>query len=441
MEKYSVTGGNKLSGTTSVSGAKNVALKALVASCLTDEEVVIENIPLISDLHIMVQIIRGLGGTVVMDDHTARVSMKEFAKRAIPLDAAAEVRTSSLFIAPLLARVGEAIIPNPGGCRLGARPIDRTIDGLRTMGVKITYSSDDGFFHARTTGLKGTKYVFEKNSHTATETMILAGVLASGETVLENAAEEPEIDELIALLVSMGASIQRFPGRKIIIQGVEKLHGGTMRVKPDRNEIVTLAVAAIATGGDIFVKEATEDVLEAFLAPFAAAGGGYEVRDDGIRFFYKGPLKAVSVATAPHPGFMTDWQGPWSIMMSLSEGESVIHETVFENRFGYVKELKKMGAKITLFNPKVENPVQTYNFNLSDDHPDFFHAARIQGPVTLHNAVVTISDIRAGATLVLASLAARGVSTILGIEKLDRGYEQLELRLGKLGATIERLEV
>jgi hypothetical protein len=219
------------------------------------------------------------------------------------------------------------------------------------------------------------------------------------------------------------------------------LAGGTMRVKPDRNEIVTLAVAAIATGGDIFVKEATEDVLEAFLSPFSEAGGGYEVREDGIRFFYKGPLKAVSVATAPHPGFMTDWQGPWSIMMSLSEGESVIHETVFENRFGYVKELKKMGAKITLFNPKVENPVQTYNFNLSDDHPDFFHAARIQGPVTLHNAVVTISDIRAGATLVLASLAARGVSTILGIEKLDRGYEQLELRLGKLGATIERLEV
>lgn len=441
MEKYTISGGNVLSGTTSVSGAKNVALKALVASCLTSDEVVIENIPLISDLHIMVQIIRGLGGKVVVDDHTATVSMTTFQKHAIPLDAAAEVRTSSLFIAPLLARVGEAIIPNPGGCRLGARPIDRTIDGLRTMGVTITYSSDDGFFHAKTDGLKGTTYVFEKNSHTATETMILAAVLASGETVLHNAAEEPEIDELIALLVDMGATIKRFSGRKIVIRGVDKLHGGKMRVKPDRNEVVTLAVAAIVTKGNIFVKDASEDVLQAFLTPLASAGGGFEVKDDGIRFYYKGPLKAVSVTTAPHPGFMTDWQGPWSLMMSFATGESVIHETVFENRFGYVKELKKMGAKITLFNPKISDPVATYNFNLSDDHPDFFHAARVYGPVTLHNGVVTISDIRAGATLVLASLAARGESTVLGIEKLDRGYEQLELRLGKLGAKIERLEV
>lgn len=441
MEKYSVIGGNVLSGTTSVSGAKNVALKALVASCLTSEEVVIDNIPLISDLHIMVQIIRGLGGEVVIDGHTARVSMTTFKKHAIPLDAAAEVRTSSLFIAPLLARIGEAIIPNPGGCRLGARPIDRTIDGLRTMGVTITYSSDDGFFHAKTDGLYATTYSFEKNSHTATETMILAAVLAKGETVLHNAAEEPEVDELIALLVTMGASIKRLPGRKIVIQGVKKLHGGKMRVRPDRNEIVTLAVAAIVTRGDIFVKEASEDVLKAFLLPFAKAGGGYEVKNDGIRFYYKGHLSAESVTTCPHPGFMTDWQGPWSLMMSFATGESVIHETVFENRFGYVKELKKMGAKIAFFNPEIKDPVATYNFNLSDDHPDFFHAARVHGPVTLHNGVVTISDIRAGATLVLASLAAKGESTVLGIEKLDRGYEQLEVRLGKLGAKMKRLVV
>lgn len=441
MEKYTVTGGNILSGTTSASGAKNVALKALVASCLTADEVIIDNIPLISDLHIMVQIIRGLGGDVILDDHTAKVTMKAFKKHAIPLDAAAEVRTSSLFIAPLLARVGEAIIPNPGGCRLGARPIDRTIDGLRTMGVVVTYSSDDGFFHAKTAGLRGTHYTFEKNSHTATETMILAAVLAQGETILENAAEEPEVDELISLLVTMGASIKRLPGRKIVIEGVKQLHGGAMRVKPDRNEVVTLAAAAIATKGDIFVKEVTEDTLQAFLTPLAQAGGGFDVKEDGIRFFYKGPLKAVSVTTEPHPGFMTDWQGPWALLMSQAVGESVIHETVFENRLGYVKELKKMGAKMKLFNPPVKNPVLTYNFNLSDDHPDFFHAVKIEGPVELHNAVVTISDIRAGATLVLASLAAKGESTILGIEKLDRGYEQLEVRLNKLGAKIERQDV
>ncbi|MBI2442565.1 MAG: UDP-N-acetylglucosamine 1-carboxyvinyltransferase [Candidatus Levybacteria bacterium] len=438
MEKYTVIGGNTLSGTTSVSGAKNVALKALVASCLTEEDVVIQNIPLISDLHIMVEIINNLGGSVVVTDHTATVSMKRFQKSAIPLDAAAEVRTSSMFIAPLLARTGEALIPNPGGCRLGARPIDRTIDGLQAMGAEITYSSDDGFFHAKTKALKGITYRFEKNSHTATETMILAGVLAQGVTVLENAAEEPEVDELISLLKSMGASIKRSGKREITIRGVEKLHSGSLTVRPDRNEIVTLAVAAIVTKGDIFIVGSARDQIGDFLEALTPAGGSFDMKEDGIRFYYTGLLQAVSVTTSPHPGFMTDWQGPWALLMTQASGESVIHETVFENRFGYVKELRKMGAKIELFNPEVAEPKKTYNFNLSDDRPGFYHAARIFGPVKLHNGVVTISDIRAGATLVLAALAASGESTILGIEKLDRGYEQLELRLGKLGARISR---
>ncbi len=439
MEKYSITGGKVLSGKTLASGAKNVALKALVASCLTDEVVVIENVPLISDLHIMIDIIKDLGGEVEIDGHAVTVQMKRFRKHSIPLDAAAEVRTSSLFISPLLARVGEALIPNPGGCRLGARPIDRTIDGLTHLSTEITYDRADGFFHAKTKGLVGTRYRFEKNSHTATETMILASVLAKGETVLENAAEEPEVDELMTLLTSMGARVKRSGQREIVIDGVEKLHAGHLRVKPDRNEIVTLAASAMVTKGDIFVKDAREKPLTAFLKMLKKAGGGIEVKENGIRFYYKDQLASVSVTTEQHPGFMTDWQAPWAVMMTQATGTAVINETVFENRFGYVRELLKMGARIKLFNPEVADPKQTYNFNLSDDRPDFFHAAEIEGPVNLHNAVVTISDLRAGAALVLASLAAKGESTILGIEKLDRGYEQLEVRLGKLGASIARI--
>ncbi|MDP3941712.1 MAG: UDP-N-acetylglucosamine 1-carboxyvinyltransferase [bacterium] len=438
MEKYSITGGSVLQGSTVVSGAKNVALKALVASCLTSDPVVINNAPLISDLHIMIEIIRGLGGEVDVSGHTVTVRMKQIRGHSIPLDAAAEVRTSSLFIAPLLARLGKALIPNPGGCRLGARPIDRTIDGLTHLGAEVYYDTNDGFFHAKTKGLTGGRYHFEKNSHTGTETMILAGVLAKGTTVLENAAEEPEVDELIVLLLSMGARIKRSAHREITIDGVDSLHGGQISILPDRNEIVTLAVAALVTKGDIFVIDAKEEQISEFIRAFRDAGAGVEIRENGIRFFYERLLTAVSVTTQQHPGFMTDWQAPWAVLMTQAEGVSVIHETVFENRFGYVTELAKMGAKITLFNPDVKNPRETYNFNLTDDNPDFFHAARIEGPVVLHNAVVTISDLRAGAALVLSALAARGESTILGIEKLDRGYEQLEIRLGKLGAQIKR---
>ena len=214
-----------------------------------------------------------------------------------------------------------------------------------------------------------------------------------------------------------------------------------MRVKPDRNEVVTLAAAAVVTKGDIVIEEAEKGQIAAFLEKYSEAAGGFEEVNGALRFFYQEPLRAVSVETSPHPGFMTDWQGPWTIMMTQARGESVVHERVFENRLGYPGELRKMGGRIDLLNPDVANPKETYNFNLSDDKPGFFHAARINGPVPLHNGVVTMSDIRAGATLVLAALAALGESTILGVEKLDRGYEQLEVRLKALGADITRLEI
>ncbi|MBI2420478.1 MAG: UDP-N-acetylglucosamine 1-carboxyvinyltransferase [Candidatus Levybacteria bacterium] len=440
MKKFTINGGRRLSGKTEVSGAKNVALKTLVAACLTNEEVIIENVPLISDFFVMCDIIKELGGEAEILDHKVRIRMRDFAKTKIGLDRAAEIRTSTIFLAPLLSRKGEAIIPNPGGCRLGARPIDRIIDGLIQMGAKIKYLSEDGYFHAKAETLSGIDYRFEKNTHMGTETLILAAVMAKGKTVLENAAEEPEIDELIGFLNSMGAKIRRSGKRIIEIEGVDKLHGTHWTILPDRNEIVTIAIAAIITGGDVFIKEVKKEGLVEFLEKLDEAGAGYEIKDDGIRFFAKGPLKATSVTTSPYPGFMTDWQAPWAILMTQVQGESIIHETVFENKLEYIKDLQKMGVNAKLFNPEVKDKDEIYNFNLKDDHPEYFHAVKITGPTPLHNAVLTMHNIRAGAAVVLAALLAKGESTILEIEHLDRGYEKLEERLNNLGASIKRAE-
>lgn len=441
MEKFVVTGGKSLRGEVSVSGAKNVALKAAVAACLTGDKVTIHNVPLLSDFRIMMEIIKELGGMVEQNDHTVTIQLKEFASSRISLDEAAQTRTASMFIAPLLARNGYAIIPNPGGCRIGARPIDRTIEGLKQMGAEIDYKSEDGFFHAKSDRLQAVDYTFDKNTHTGTETLVIAATLAEGKTILNNAAEEPEIDELIEMLNSMGAQIKRTKHRVIEIEGVEKLHGTEFTIGADRNEIVTFAIVAIVTKGDVFVKGAREQGLQEFLVELDNVGGGYEIKDDGIRFYYKQPLKPTDVTTRPYPGFMTDWQAPWAILMTQAEGESVVHETVFESRFGYVAELKKMGAKITGFNPEVENPEELYNFNISDSKNGSTHAIKIKGPTHFHNAVVKVHDLRAGAAVVIAALFAKGTSTIFGIEKIDRGYEDFEHRLTGLGATIERVTI
>ena len=445
MERIVINGGRKLTGKIGVSGAKNVALKALVAACLTDEEVVIKNVPLISDFMVMVAIIRELGGEVKIEGHTIYIRMKEFKKEKISLIDAAKIRTSAMFLAPLLARRGRAVIPNPGGCRIGARPIDRTIKGLEKMGFDTFYNHDDGYFYIKQNGRKRDEkkdvtYEFEKSTHTGTETLILVAVLFKGTTILKNAAREPEIDELIGLLKKMGAKIKKRGERTIEIMGVNKLHGAEFSIGLDRNEIATFAAAAILTKGDVIVKNAHKVELSAFIKKLEEAGGGVEEKKDGIRFFYKGPLKAIDVETSSYPGFMTDWQGSWAILMTQAIGESIIHETVYENRFGYVSELKKMGANIILFNPDVKNPEEIYNFNLLDNNASYFHAIEIKGPTVLHNAVVKISDLRAGATLVLAALIAKGESVVFGIEHLDRGYEKFEERLESLGANIKRIQ-
>jgi len=437
MNKFIVNGGNILQGRVSVSGAKNVALKALVAACLTDEEVIIHNIPKISDFFVMSDIIHELGGEVILEDHTAKVHVKSFSNNKISLDKAAHTRTSSMFLSPLLIRNKSALIPNPGGCRLGARPIDRTVEGLKSMGAEVDYVSDDGYFHATADELHGVHYTFDKNTHTGTETLIIAGVLAKGTTVLENAAAEPEIDELIDMLSSMGAKIKRVSSRKIEIEGVPKLHGAEFTIKPDRNEIVTFAIAGIITKGDVFIENISSSFIKEFLDELEKANGGYEEKSDGMRFFYKGDLNATDVTTLPYPGFMTDWQAPWAVLMSQAHGKSTIHETVFENRFGYVNELNKMGAHIEFYKPEVSDPATIYNFNAEDAKEENYQAIRIHGPVSLHNGVVSISDLRAGASLVLGALVAKGESIIHGVNYVRRGYEQFDERLKSLGADIK----
>lgn len=444
MSKIIINGGRKLTGVITVSGAKNVALKAMVAACLTNKEVLIKNVPLISDFMVMVEIIKELGGKAEIKDHVAHIHMEKFKKVKISLGEAAKIRTSAMFLAPLLARMGKAIIPNPGGCRIGARPIDRTIKGLEKMGYSVSYKSNDGFFYLKKiSNFKNPEivYRFEKSTHTGTETLIMIGALMKNTKIkLENAAAEPEIDELINLLNQMGAKILRTEERTIIIEGVEELNGTEFAIGPDRNEIVTLAIAAIITKGDVLVKGAQCVDLSPFIQRLELAGGGVKQEKEGIRFFYKGELISVDVQTSCYPGFMTDWQGPWAILMTQAEGISVIHETVYEDRFGYVGELKKMGADISLFNPDTKDPEKIYNFNLSDNNPSYFHAIRIQGPSKLHNGVVEVSDLRAGATLVLAALSAVGESVIFGAEHLDRGYEKLEERLRMLNASIKRVK-
>jgi UDP-N-acetylglucosamine 1-carboxyvinyltransferase len=444
MTKYVIKGGKSLRGTTKVSGAKNVALKAIVAACLTDEEVVIHNVPHISDFKIMTDIIKNLGGTVHISDHTAKVRMENFRRNNISLDTAAHIRTSSMFLSPLLAREKEGTVPNPGGCRIGARPIDRTIEALRKMGASVEYSSDDGYFYGKVKTpsgrLEGATIHFDKNTHTGTETILIAASLANGTTRIENAAEEPEVDELIEFLNKMGAKIKRVEKRVIEIEGVDKLHGAEHTISPDRNEVVTLAIASVVTKGDIFIEDAQTVDIDDFLEPFIKAGGGVEKKESGIRFYYKQELVPVDVTTAPYPGFMTDWQAPWAVLMTQANGTSVIHETIYESRFSYVPELRKMGAKIILFRPVVENPEKIYNFNVADDLPENMHAAKITGPQKLHNAIVAMTDLRAGATLVIAALAAKGETTIHGISHIQRGYENFEVRLQRLGAEIQKVE-
>jgi len=440
MESFEIIGGTPLYGATEISGAKNVALKACVAALLTDEPIVLRNIPLISDVAYMLAVLKDLGVNVDRNSQTIRIKNSRLKKIKVDLEVGARLRTSSLVIGPLLARYGEAIIPNPGGCRIGTRPIDRHIDGLRAMGADISYNSSDGYFYAKASNLHGTHIRFTKNTHTGTEAIILAAVLAEGRTIIENAAEEVEIDNLIELLCSMGARIIRSSKRLIIIDGAKYLRGTEFNIMPDRNEEVTFAIAAALTGGEITINNSQRQFLSSFLKLFKNIGGSYKIIDEHTTKYSRNKILIASdVNTGPYPAFMTDWQAPWSVLMTQATGTSVIHETVFESRFAYVYELLKMGAKIEFFDPKVRNPNKFYNFNWDDGMLSNQQSIKIYGPTKLHNAILEITDLRAGATLVLAALVASGESYVYGVEQIDRGYENLEVKLKKLGANIKRV--
>lgn len=437
MDTFIIKGGKPLYGSVRLGGAKNASFKLMIASMLTEGESRLLNFSHINDVEITRQILEDLGATTkVAGERTMFISCKGIKSDTIPQKYGVLSRASTMFLGPLLAKFGHAIVPLPGGDAIGKRPIDWHLRGLEALGAKIINHGDT--LEATVQGkLKGTTYRFEKNTHTGTETLIMAAVLAQGKTILENAALEPEIDDLIEYLHDMGAHIHRHANRVIEIDGVEKLQPAVHQIMPDRNEAVSYACAAIATKGDIIVENAKQEHIQAFLDKIAEMGAGYEVGSYGIRFYHKGKLKAVDMETQPYPGFMTDWQPLWAVLLTQAEGKSVIHETVSENRFQYIKGLEAMGAKARLFHPKVKNPQQFYNFPY-DENDNTPHAVEITGVTPLRAGEFFVPDLRAGATMVLAALTAPGTTRLTNVEQIDRGYEQLDHRLRAIGAQIVR---
>lgn len=434
MPKLVIQGGYKLAGEVSVLGAKNVGFKLLIAALLSKEKSIIHNIPHVNDVFLVKEIIEALGGRVDIANHTAIVDPSGLKLNHIPLRLGEKARASTMFLPVLLYHFGEAFVPYPGGDKIGRRPIDRHLKGLERLGAVFVHQDN----HLRAKGrLHGSSFTFNKITHTGTETLLMAAVIANGETILENCAQEIEVDDLINFLTSMGARIER-QGRLIHIYGVDSLHGAEYSVMPDQNEVVTFSCMALATRGDITITQAEPKHLTSFLDKVVSIGGQVTLGDDFLRVWWEEPLRSATVVTHPYPGFKTDWQPVWTSLMTQAEGESIVHETVFEHRFNYVPLLNSLGARIELFNSDVPNPEEFYNFNLTDDREEYFHAARVFGPTRLTGGQVAVPDIRAGATLTLAALAAQGETILTDIEHIERGYENLEERLSQLGAKIKK---
>jgi len=433
MSKFLISGGKPLNGEVSVSGAKNAASKMMIATLLTDEPVVIKNVPRQQETSITEEIIKMVGAEIVwVDEHTLQTQTKTILTTEVQ-KLSRQNRISVLALAPLLHRTKEAFVPLVGGDKIGPRPINFHLQALRQMGADIE-EQKDGYRTTIQKRLKGTLIALDYPSVGATETCILAGVLAEGRTVIQNAAQEPEVLHLIMMLQKMGAIIQVNAGRSIEIFGVERLHGTDVTVMPDRMEAASFASMAIGTRGEIFVRGAEHEHMMTFLNSVRRIGGEYEVRSGGILFRGTRPLYGMELETDTHPGFMTDWQQPFVVCLTQAEGTSVVHETVYEDRFGYTSALKDMGADITLFsNCLGEVPCRFKNQN-------YKHSAVINGPKPLHATQVQVPDIRAGLAFVVAALVADGTSELTGIEHLDRGYEHLEEKLRAVGADIQRKE-
>ncbi|MCS6582673.1 UDP-N-acetylglucosamine 1-carboxyvinyltransferase [Curtobacterium citreum] len=429
-----IRGGKPLVGRIEVRGAKNLATKAMVASLLGDTPSILRDVPDISD----VKVVRGLlavhgvritdpaRGELILDP--SRVESAHFAE----IDAhAGSSRIPILFCGPLLHKLGEAFIPDLGGCRIGDRPIDFHLDALRAMGAVVD-KQVNGIHLTAPDGLKGASIELPYPSVGATEQVLLSATLAKGVTELRNAAIEPEIMDLIAILQKMGAIVSVEPNRVIFIEGVESLRGYTHRAINDRNEAASWASAALATNGDIFVEGANQQELMTFLNVFRKVGGGFDIQEDGIRFYRElDTLKPVVIETDVHPGFMTDWQQPLVVALTQADGQSIVHETVYENRFGFTDALNEMGADIVVHKeglPGHDRRVARRPFE---------QAAVITGPTKLHAANVRVPDLRGGFSHLIAALTADGESHITNVGIISRGYEHFIPKLRKLGADFD----
>jgi UDP-N-acetylglucosamine 1-carboxyvinyltransferase len=423
MQKFVITGGQPLSGTVRIAGAKNGVLKMMAAAVLTDQPVTLRNVPRISDVAILREVMSHIGFDVRRANGDAlEIRALEASWPFVPLEAAAKMRASFILLGPMLARFGRVILPNPGGDRIGRRPVDLHVSSMEAMGATVEYRNGYYYASAPSEGLRGAAITFPVVTVMGTENAMLAGTLARGTTVIDNAALEPEIDDLIAMLRGMGARIERTAERRIEVEGVAELGGVDHRVLGDRLEAETFAIAAAITRGGVTLEGVDPGHLGAFLDVSGRMGVAYETDAAASRLTVlpvDGALRPVDVRTDPYPGFATDFQAPLSVLMTQAEGVSHIHETIFEDRLDYARELRKMGAEIELLDER---------------------RARITGPSALHGAEVGIADLRAGATLILAALAAEGTSVISGIEHVDRGYEQIEAKLVALGAQINRIE-
>lgn len=431
-QKFRIRGGKPLKGKVKICGAKNSASKLLIASLLTDKQININNCPVsIGEIKIARQICELIGSKFKkFSEKQAIVQTKKIRNNSISRNLSFKNRISVLTIGPLLHRVGEALISKPGGDQIGARPINFHLDALKKLGVKIREYKD--YFSIKANNLHGADIILPYPSVGATENIILTSTLAEGRTFIHNAAVEPEIVDLIKFLQKMGAIIDVLTNRTIVITGVSKLNSAEHSVIPDRLEAASFACAAIATGGEVDIINARQDDMISFLNSVRLVGADYEIHDEGIIFYRNGNLKPICLETDVHPGFMTDWQPPFTVMMTQANGVSLIHETVYENRFGYVKELKRMGAEIELFNQCLGNSECRYK------NTNYYHSAVVKGPSELQSATINVPDIRAGFSYLIASLISKGESLVSGIEHIDRGYENIDVKLKGLGADIKR---
>ena len=415
MDKLAIVGGARLAGEIPVSGAKNAALPILCAALLTDEPLEIENVPRLRDVDTLLALLARMGVAIEREGATLRLQAQRIASPEAPYELVKTMRASILVLGPLVARCREAVVSLPGGCAIGARPVDQHIKGLQALGAEVRV--EHGYIHATTPGLRGARLVPDLVTVTGTENLLMAACLAEGTTVIENAAREPEVSDLARCLVAMGADIEGIGTDTLRVRGVRRLHGARYRVMPDRIETGTYLCAAAITGGQVRLTRADPDALEAVLAKLAEAGCRIETGPDWVALEAPPRLRAVDVRTAPYPGFPTDMQAQFMALDTVAEGSGVIRETIFENRFMHAVELQRLGADIRIDG----------------------NTAVVKGVARLDGATVMATDLRASAGLVVAALKAEGETVIERIYHLDRGYERIEEKLGALGAQVRRI--